>query len=80
MSRFQFVADHQDAFEVKRLCEFVQVERSSFYAWVKAGPERQARAAADAKLADRIRRIHADDNTIGAPRATAELNDGAEPH
>ena len=80
MSRFQFVADHQDAFEVKRLCELVEVERSSFYAWVKAGPEREARAAADAELAEKIRRIHADDNTIGAPRATAELNDGAEPH
>ena len=60
MSRFQFVADHQHAFEVKRLCELVQVERSSFYAWVKAGPEREARAAADAELADKIRRIHSE--------------------
>ena len=37
------------------------------------------RAATDAELADQIRRIHAEDNTIGAPRATAELNDGAAP-
>ena len=79
MSRFQFVADHQHAFEVKRLCELVEVERSSFYAWKAAAPARAARAATDAELADRIRRIHTEDNTIGAPRATAELNDGAEP-
>lgn len=77
MSRFQFVADHQHAFEVKRLCALVEVERSSYYAWKAAAPAREARAAADAELADRIRAIHDADNTVGAPRATAELNDGA---
>ena len=76
MTRFQFVADHQDAFEVKRLCELVEIERSSYYAWKAAGPGREARAVADAELAERIRAIHAEDNTIGAPRATADLNDG----
>jgi transposase InsO family protein len=76
VTRFQFVADHQDAFEVKRLCELVEIERSSFYAWKAAGAGREARAAADAELAARIRAIHDDDNTVGAPRATAELNDG----
>lgn len=75
MTRFQFVADHQDTFEVKRLCELVEIERSSFYAWLKAAPARAARAAADAELAEQIRAIQAEDNTIGAPRATAELND-----
>ena len=77
MSRFQFVADHQHAYEVKRLCELVQVERSSFYAWQAAAPAREARAAADAQLASRIRAVHEEDNTMGAPRITAELNDGA---
>jgi transposase InsO family protein len=76
VTRFQFVADHQDAFEVKRLCELVEIERSSYYAWKAAGPGREARAAADAELAEKIRAVHAEDNTIGAPRATAELNDG----
>ncbi len=77
MTRFQFVADHQDTFEVKRLCELVEIERSSFYAWKAAAPGREARAAADAELAEKVRAINAEDNTIGAPRATAELNDGA---
>ena len=79
MSRFQFVADHCTTFEVKRLCELVEVERSSFYAWQAAAPARQARAAADAELAMRIRAVHEEDKTCGAPRITAELNDGAGP-
>jgi len=79
VTRFQFVADHRDAFEVKRLCQLVEIERSSYYAWEQAQTGRAARAASDAALAATIRAIHAEDNTIGAPRLTAELNDGAEP-
>ncbi len=79
MSRFQFVADHRHTFEVKRLCDIVGVARSSFYAWLDAAPTRAARAAADAELADRIRTIHEGDRALGAPRITAELNDGAAP-
>jgi transposase InsO family protein len=75
VSRFQFVADHRHAFEVKRLCELVEVTRSSFYAWLAGAPARAARAAADAALAERIRIIHDTDNTLGAPRMTPELND-----
>jgi transposase InsO family protein len=79
VNRFQFVADHRDAFEVKRLCEIVQVARSSFYAWLSAAPARAARAGADAQLAERIRGIHKTDTAQGVPRITAELNDGAAP-
>ncbi len=77
MTRFQFVADHRDAFEVKRLCEIVDVARSSFYAWLAAAPARAVRASADAALAQRIRAIHDTDRAQGVPRITAELNDGA---
>lgn len=79
MNRFQFVADHRHAFEVKRLCQVVEVSRSSFYAWVDAASARAARAEQDAVLADRIRELHDEDNTVGAPRVTAELNDGVDP-
>ncbi len=78
MSRFQFVADYSTTYPVKRLCELVEIERSSYYAWKAGTPARQARAAADAELAARIRVVHDEDNTIGAPRVTAELNDGAD--
>jgi hypothetical protein len=30
VSRLQFVADHRATFEVKRLCQIVEVSRSSF--------------------------------------------------
>ncbi len=80
MNRFQFVADHQHAYMVKRLCEAVEVSRSSLYASVEAGPARAARAAADAELAERIRKVQdpkqGGDRAYGAPRVTAELNDG----
>jgi len=79
VNRFQFVADHRHAFEVKRLCEVLDIARSSFYAWEAAGPARADRAAADAALAGRIRQVHAQDRAQGAPRITAELNDGAPP-
>jgi transposase InsO family protein len=79
VNRFQFVADHQDTFEVKRLCEVVEISRSSFYAWQAAAEARQARAEADAALLERIRAVHDADNTYGEPRITAELNDGLDP-
>jgi transposase InsO family protein len=80
VTRFQFVADHQNAFEVKRLCQIVGIARSSFYAWADAAEGRAARAAADQQLAERIRAVHAEhrsNRAYGAPRVTAELNDGA---
>jgi transposase InsO family protein len=76
VTRFQFVADHRHAFEVKRLCQTVEVFRSSFYAWEAGAAARAARAAADAELVERIRTVHATDRAYGAPRVTAELNDG----
>jgi transposase InsO family protein len=79
VNRFQFVADHRHAYEVKRLCEIVQVARSSFYAWLAAAPGRTARADADAALTERIRAIHDTDTAQGVPRITAELNDGVPP-
>jgi len=78
VSRFQFVADNSATFEVKRLCELVEIERSSYYAWRRSAPARRARMRADAELAQRIRAVHDQDTTCGAPRITAELNDGAE--
>ena len=57
MTRFQFVADHRDAFEVKRLCQLVEIERSSYYAWEQAQTGREARASSDAALAATIREL-----------------------
>ena len=62
-----------------RLCEVIEVNRSSFYAWDAAAETREQRAAADAELAMRIRVVHEADKAYGAPRVTAELNDAAPP-
>ncbi|KOS53044.1 integrase [Rhodococcus rhodochrous KG-21] len=81
MNRFQFVEDHKSAWGVKRLCEVVEISRSSFYAWLAAAPARAARARRDAALAEQIRAVQdparGGDRAYGAPRVTAELNDGA---
>lgn len=80
MNRFQFVEDHKDAYGVKRLCEVVEVARSSFYAWLDSAGRRAAKAADDAVLAARIRVLQdpaqGGDRAYGAPRITADLNDG----
>jgi hypothetical protein len=55
VNRFQFVEDHKGAYGVKRLCEVIEITRSSFYAWVTAASGRAARAAADTLLAEKIR-------------------------
>jgi hypothetical protein len=60
VTRFQFVADHRNAFEVERLCQIVGIARSSFYAWADAAEGRAARAAADQQLAEQIRAVHAE--------------------
>ena len=81
MTRFQFVADHRNAFEVKRMCQLVEISRGSFYAWEAAAEARTARQAADEELAARVRAVRAEpgNRAYGAPRVTAELNDGADP-
>ena len=76
MSRFQFVADNSATYPVKRLCQLLEIERSSYYAWKAGALARAARARADAELEARIRAVHQEDRTVGAPRVTAELNDG----
>lgn len=74
MSRFQFVHDHRDAYEVKRLCQVLDVNRSSYYKWLGGAGARAVRRREDEVLAERIRRIHADSGgAYGSPRATAEL-------
>ena len=76
MNRFQFVADHQQRYGAKRLCQIVGVARSSFYYWRSTAADRAARDAADRTLAGQIRAVHAAfDGTYGAPRITAELRD-----
>lgn len=78
-NRFQFIEDHHRAFGVKRLCQVLEVARSSFYKWRAGHTARAARERADAALAERIRAVHTEwDGTYGRPRITAELREDGE--
>ncbi|QEU76629.1 IS3 family transposase [Streptomyces nitrosporeus] len=79
VNRFQFVADHQRRYGVKRLCTILGIARSSFCYWRRTAACRAARQAADAHLAARIRAVHREsDGTYGVPRITAELREDGE--
>ncbi|NSL43642.1 IS3 family transposase, partial [Streptomyces sp. 8P21H-1] len=79
MNRFQFVADHQRRYGVKRLCTILGLSRSSFCYWRRTTSARAARQTADAQLAARIRTVHrASEGTYGVPRITAELRENGE--
>ncbi|MEJ8632351.1 IS3 family transposase [Streptomyces sp. MS2.AVA.5] len=79
VNRFQFVADHQRRYGVKRLCTIVGIARSSFYYWRRTAADRAVRQAADTRLAARIRAVHHEsDGTYGVPRITAELREAGE--
>ncbi|MFD3537843.1 IS3 family transposase [Streptomyces sp. NPDC058664] len=76
ISRFQFVDDHRDAFEVKRLCEVLGLNRSSYYKWLAGRETRAARQRDDQRLAAQIRQVHAESGgAYGSPRVTAELRE-----
>lgn len=72
MSRCWFVDDHRHLFEVQRLCEIVELPRSTFYAW--ATPSLSDSYLDDAWLANSIFDIHAASRgTYGAPRVRGQL-------
>lgn len=72
MIRFRFVEDHRGLFEVKRMCELVEVPKSSFYAWRNHVPS--ARERADQALAEIIREIWEQSRgTYGVPRVLGQL-------
>lgn len=72
MSRFRFVEDHRDVYDVKRLCRLAEVSRSGFYAW-RTRPV-SPRRIADGLLLEQIATIHVDSRrTYGAPRVHGQL-------
>jgi transposase InsO family protein len=77
--RFQFVHDHRNTHEVKRMCAVLGLQRSSFYKWCASRSARAARQAADDALCERIEH-HFEfwDHTYGYRRITAELADDPE--
>jgi transposase InsO family protein len=70
--RFRFVQDNQADLPATRMCELVEVPRSSFYAWVNHTPS--ARDLADEVLLETIRDIYRRSrNSYGVPRVYGQL-------
>lgn len=79
MSCFRFVDDHRTDHPVKRLCELVEVPRSSYYDWTSR--PLSDHYVADAWLANQIYDIHvASRRTYGAPRVAGQLRHGGHCH
>ena len=74
MSRFTFVAAERANHAVATLCRIVGTSVSGFYAWLRAIPAVQDRAAAEAELRSHIGRIFSARRRVyGSPRVHAEL-------
>ena len=70
--RFQFIADHQREFPVKRMCHILQVTRSGYYAWQQRVPS--ATAERQTQLTERIRLVHQRSRAVyGSPRVHRDL-------
>jgi len=75
-SRFQFVDDHHNTYEVKRLCQVLDVNGSSYYKWLANAEARATRQREDRILAEEIRKVHGEScGAYGSPRVTAELRE-----
>ncbi|MCX5205939.1 IS3 family transposase [Streptomyces sp. NBC_00237] len=75
-SRFQFVDDHRATHEVKRLCQVMDVNRSSYYKWLAGAEARAARKQEGRVLAEETSEIHGESGgAYGSPRVTAELRE-----
>ena len=51
--KYQFIADHETAFGVKRMCQVLEVRRSGYYAWKRRPPSRRVKANMD--LLEKVR-------------------------
>ena len=72
--RYACIARHVDEYDVRLMCDVLDVAPSGYYAWRKRAPS--ARAIADERLLLNIRVAHAESGeTYGAPRVYRELRD-----
>lgn len=79
MIRFRFVDDAQKNHSVKRLCEVLKLNRSSYYKWKNSSSDRRKRLISDALLGARVKAVFtAEKGCYGAKRITAELKDQAD--
>ena len=79
MIRFQFVDDHRTEYSVKRMCDVLKLNRSSFYKWVSTRKKRRLKIYSDGLIGARIKTIFDDEHGLyGAKRIAASLNDDTD--
>ena len=74
MTRFRFVDDMRTTYSVKRLCEVLKINRSSYDKWKKTATTRSKRLLSDAVLGAKIKSIFTKERgCYGAKRITASV-------
>ncbi|MDI5920890.1 IS3 family transposase [Halomonas sp. LR5S13] len=78
--KYAFIEQHRQAFSVHRMCAFLGVARSSYYAWRQRGgepsPRRRRQTITDQRVAQAFEQGK---GRSGAPRLTRDLNDAGVP-
>ncbi len=73
-SRLQSARAHRNTYEVKRLCQILDVNRSSYCKWLAGAEARAARQRENLILTEEIRAVHGESGgAYGSPCVTAEL-------
>lgn len=76
--RYTFIQQHQERFQVYRMCQVFHVSRSGYYEWCRR-PESQWRQA-DCRLGEKVKASHEKSRrTYGARRIQADLAEAGEP-
>src|SRR5699024_902621 len=76
LTRFQFVDDASTTYSVKRLCELLRLNRSSYYKWKNSSSARRERLISDALLGAQVKTVFtAENGYYDAKQITAELKD-----
>ncbi len=79
MIRFRFVDDAQKNHSVKRLCEVLNLNRSSYYKWKSTCSARSKRLMSDAIPGARVTTVFTKERgCYGAKRITVDLKDHAD--
>ncbi len=69
MIRFQFVYDYRTEYSVKRMCDVLKLNRSSFYKWVNTREDRRLKICSDALIGAKIKTIFDDEHGLYVPAA-----------
>jgi putative transposase len=70
--KYRFMGEHRESYQVKSMCEVLNVSRSGYYAWESRPPS--TRQKDNEELLGHIRKVHTQSRRLyGSPRIAAEL-------